>query len=101
MVPGNFGCGAAVLAAITMLAPSRAARSPMALPIPRLAPEMNKVFPFRLGMQFIGIFDALTFPPETRACLYLNLDFAVGRSQAASNFSSAFLKANGLSRNRW
>ena len=35
----------AVLAAITMLAPSLAARSAIDLPIPRLAPVMNKVFP--------------------------------------------------------
>src|SRR6266567_8696818 len=100
MVPGNFGCGAAVLAAITMLAPSRAARSPMALPIPRLAPVMNKVFPFSVGMQCIRVFDALTFQPGTRARPGRCLDFPLELFQAASNFSIAFLKANGLSRNR-
>lgn len=45
MVPGSFGCGSAVLAAITMLAPSRAAFRAIALPIPRLPPVMNRVNP--------------------------------------------------------
>src|SRR6185436_14438066 len=48
MVPGSFLCGSAVFAAITILAPSRAARRPMARPMPRLAPVMNKVLPRRL-----------------------------------------------------
>src|ERR671919_2909426 len=47
MVPGSFGCGSVVLAATITLAPSRAARTAMASPIPRLAPVMNNVFPFR------------------------------------------------------
>src|ERR1700759_4195451 len=46
MVPGNFGCGSAVLAAIATLAPSRAARSPIASPMPREAPVMNRGFPW-------------------------------------------------------
>lgn len=45
MVPGSLGCVSAVLAAITTLAPSRAAFSAMALPMPRLAPVMNRVEP--------------------------------------------------------
>src|SRR5215475_1198042 len=45
MVPGSLGCGVAVLAAIAMLAPSRAARSAMASPMPRDAPVMNRVLP--------------------------------------------------------
>lgn len=45
MVPGSLGCGSAVLAAITMLAPSRAARMAIALPIPRVPPVTNTVFP--------------------------------------------------------
>src|SRR5579872_1820294 len=45
MVPGSFGCGSLVFAAIATLAPSRAARSPMASPMPREAPVMNRVFP--------------------------------------------------------
>src|SRR5690606_14002518 len=49
MVPGSFGCGSAVLAAMAMLAPSRAARSAMASPMPRLAPVMNSVLPFKLA----------------------------------------------------
>src|SRR5258705_9284271 len=47
MVPLSFGCGSAVLAAITTLAPSRAARSAIASPMPRLPPEMNSVLPLR------------------------------------------------------
>lgn len=48
MVPGNFGWGSAVLAAITMFAPSLAAFNAIALPIPRLPPVMNKVSPDNL-----------------------------------------------------
>src|SRR5215475_4025211 len=43
MVPGNFGCGLSVLAAMAMLAPSRAARSAIASPMPREAPVMKRV----------------------------------------------------------
>ena len=45
MVPGSFGCGVSVLAAIAIFAPSRAARSAMASPMPREAPVMNNVLP--------------------------------------------------------
>src|ERR1700683_2237195 len=45
MVPVSFGCGVAVLAAMAMLAPSRAARNAIASPMPREAPVMNRVFP--------------------------------------------------------
>src|ERR1700690_3204830 len=45
MVPSSFGCGSAVLAARAILAPSRAARSAIASPMPREAPVMNRVFP--------------------------------------------------------
>ena len=44
-VPGSLGCGSAVLATSAMLAPSAAARLAIASPMPRLAPEMNMVFP--------------------------------------------------------
>ena len=44
-VPSSLGCGSAVLAISATLAPSRAARSAMARPMPRLPPEMNKVLP--------------------------------------------------------
>src|ERR1700722_9136851 len=50
IVPGSLGCASAVLAATTTFAPSRAARSPMALPIPRLAPVMKSVLPFSVDM---------------------------------------------------
>ncbi len=42
---GELGWGSAVLATSAMLAPSAAARLAMASPMPRLAPEMNMVFP--------------------------------------------------------
>lgn len=45
MVPGSFGWGTAVLAAMMMLAPSLAAFRAMALPIPRLPPVMKSVQP--------------------------------------------------------
>lgn len=45
IVPGSFGCTSAVLAAITILAPSLAALRAIALPIPRLAPVINNVRP--------------------------------------------------------
>ncbi|TNN79418.1 Transcription factor RelB [Liparis tanakae] len=45
MVPGSFGWAWVVLAAMTTLAPSLAAFSAMALPIPRLAPVMKSVQP--------------------------------------------------------
>src|SRR5262249_31864930 len=45
IVPSSLGCGVSVLAAIATLAPSRAARSAIASPIPREAPVMNKVLP--------------------------------------------------------
>src|SRR5882757_3509219 len=48
MVPLSFGCGSAVLAAIATLAPSRAARSAIASPMPRLPPDTNNVLPLRL-----------------------------------------------------
>src|SRR4029077_8950110 len=45
MVPASFGCGFSVFAAIAILAPSRAARSAIASPMPRDPPVMNNVFP--------------------------------------------------------
>src|SRR3984893_15543294 len=45
MVPCSFGCGSAVFAAMAILAPSRAARSAIANPMPREAPVMNRVLP--------------------------------------------------------
>src|SRR5580700_8131191 len=44
-VPSSLGSGSAVLAISATLAPSRAARSAIARPMPRLPPEMNKVLP--------------------------------------------------------
>src|ERR1700736_6560661 len=50
MVPASFGCGSAVLAAIATLAPSLAARSAIARPMPRLPPETNSVLPLSVVM---------------------------------------------------
>jgi hypothetical protein len=54
MVPGSLGWGSAVLAAMAMLAPSRAARSAIASPMPRLAPVMNRVLPLRFPIHHIA-----------------------------------------------
>src|SRR3546814_2094425 len=51
MVPGSFGLGTSDLAAIATLAPSRAARSAIARPMPREAPVMKRVWPLRVGME--------------------------------------------------
>ena len=45
IVPSSFGCGLSVLAISATLAPSRAARSAIARPMPRLPPLMNAVRP--------------------------------------------------------
>jgi hypothetical protein len=45
IVPGKDGCGSDVLAAMAMLAPSQAARSAMARPIPREPPLIKIVLP--------------------------------------------------------
>lgn len=47
-MPGSFGWGSAVLAAITIFAPSRAAFKAIAFPMPREAPVMKIVFSFNL-----------------------------------------------------
>ena len=48
IVPGNLGWGSAVLAAITILAPSWAAFKAIHLPMPRLAPVIKSVQPASL-----------------------------------------------------
>ena len=47
-MPGSLGWGSAVFAATATLAPSRAARSAIARPMPRLAPVMNSVLFFNV-----------------------------------------------------
>src|SRR6516164_3806937 len=55
IVPSSLGCGVSVLAAIVILAPSRAARSAIASPMPREAPVMNRVLPLSdIGSPFAG-----------------------------------------------
>ena len=51
IVPGSFGFASAVFAAMTMLAPSAAARLAIARPMPRDAPVMKRVLPFRSFMR--------------------------------------------------
>ena len=51
MVPGSLGFGTFDFAAMTTFAPSRAARMPMAFPIPRLAPVMKSVFPWSVAIE--------------------------------------------------
>src|SRR5512139_1457662 len=50
MVPGSVGWATAVFAARTTFAPSAAARSAIAFPIPRLPPVMNIVFPLSVAI---------------------------------------------------
>ncbi len=47
MVPFNARCGSVVLAAIIIFAPSAEIFLAIANPIPRLAPVMKTVFPFK------------------------------------------------------
>src|ERR1700732_2116854 len=58
MVPGSLGWASVVFAAMTMLAPSRAARSAIARPMPRLAPVMKRVFPARVPVAMGCPFEA-------------------------------------------
>ena len=50
IVPGSFGCGSAVFASSATLAPSRAARTAIASPMPRLPPDMIIVRSFSEAM---------------------------------------------------
>src|SRR3546814_7903104 len=69
MVPDSFGLGTSDLAAIATLAPSRAARSAIARPMPREAPVMKRVLPLRSGIGGwgFGIGDSL-LPSRRRRC---------------------------------
>src|SRR5262249_31464882 len=61
MVPGSLGWGVSVFAAIATLAPWRAARSATASPMPREAPVMKRVLPFRDMWGSGAVFQS---PPE-------------------------------------
>src|SRR6267143_6029750 len=65
MVPLSFGCGSAVLAAIATLAPSRAARSAIASPMPRLPPDTNSVLP----LSDVIVPPSRCFPPRAQVLL--------------------------------
>src|SRR5690606_29420179 len=62
MVPGSLGLGTSDLAAMTTLAPSRAARSAIARPMPRDAPVMNRVLPWRAGIGDSGFVIGKAYP---------------------------------------
>src|SRR5215203_1371802 len=61
---------------MTMLAPSAAARSAIALPMPRLAPVMNRVFPARFAMGASYTVLLAHDPQLTRARHWENCDAA-------------------------
>src|SRR5690348_7933057 len=50
IVPGSFGCGSAVFASRATFAPSAAARSAIASPMPRLPPDIRIVLPAKGDM---------------------------------------------------
>src|SRR5690606_25132043 len=76
MVPASFLCGLSVFAAITTLAPSAAARLPMARPIPRLAPVINSVFPARSAIASLLLHMSVAL--EDRPALFLEGGDALG-----------------------
>jgi hypothetical protein len=55
MVPANLGCGSAVFAAITMLAPSEASFLAISKPIPLEAPVMKTVLFLNILPDFLFI----------------------------------------------
>src|SRR5436190_23615395 len=74
MVPLSFGCGSAVFAAIATLAPSRAARSAIASPMPRLPPDTNRLLFFSdviapsLAASAADCFSTIAQPPRRHGC---------------------------------
>lgn len=92
-MPGNLGCAVAVLAAITMLAPSLAALRAMALPMPLLAPVMNNVWP----ANFLKIKRFLS--EILRHTTYLHFFFVVDTVANLSHFfTNMFLKTTDLTK---
>ena len=55
IVPGSFGLATDDFDAIAMFAPSRAARSAIARPMPREAPVMKRVLPDSVVMVVLGM----------------------------------------------
>src|ERR1700686_4567791 len=70
MVPFSFGCGSAVFAARATLAPSRAARSAIASPMPRLPPDTNSVLPLIDVIRRTPVGSALRIA-SARDCFFL------------------------------
>src|SRR6266436_6398666 len=75
MVPGSLGCGVSVLAATAMLAPSRAARSAIASPMPRDAPVMNRVLPCSVPMRTLSAEESKDTPRRHEGHEEENSDF--------------------------
>src|SRR5471032_1664474 len=99
MVPSRRGSGSAVFAAITTFAPSRAALSAIASPIPRLPPEMKRVLPARLmvvsgiltqGYAYVGstaLLPVKTFGRQTGSLMFVAA-LAKGRQHGGAAVSS-------------
>src|SRR5262249_43851232 len=91
MVPGSFGCGLSVLAAMAMLAPSRGARSAIASPMPRDAPVMNNGPPLSVMISY----------PSVRSRFRqrgMSSQRRVGVGNAVGGFNHGALEARGLHR---
>src|SRR5215472_7413507 len=91
MVPESFGCGLSVLAAMAMLAPSRAARSAIASPMPRDAPVINNVRPLSVISVSLG---QVALSAERR----ISSQRRVGAGDAVCGFNHGALEARGLHR---
>ena len=96
IVPGSEGCGSDVLAAIAILAPSRAARSATARPIPREPPLMKIVFP--ASVAFIRAFPQRAVAGVEQA--QLEWSFLPGRfcGQSTTNGFGRYASAQSSSR---
>lgn len=82
MVPGNLGFGDVVLATTTTLAPSRATLNASILPIPREAPVITIVFPFKKGLRDFAKAALLSDPASVNILKELT-----GPGHAMSTFS--------------
>src|SRR4029077_16382328 len=73
MVPSSLGCGSTVLAAMAILAPSAAAFSAIASPMPREPPVMKSVLPCndmppsQFAPEFLNSDHSIAQPPPWRA----------------------------------
>src|SRR6185312_8979012 len=92
MVPSSLGCGSTVFAAIATLAPSAAALSAIASPMPREPPVMKRVLPLRdifSAFQNLPDADDMTVgiaDIEIPAAVILSLDLALERHTPCGDF---------------